>query len=92
MKNTYLFIFSISLILQLGSVAVTQAICFEERGERKYVWDPVKRTYGYKYVTYEVPVPCDEEELNKPNCYFETQSLITSAGDPVVEDIFVCDE
>jgi hypothetical protein len=92
MKNTSLFILSVTLILQLVSPPITLAICYEERGERKYVWDPVERNYGYKLVTYQVPVPCDEEELNNPNCYFETQSLITSTGDPVVEDVFVCDE
>ncbi len=92
MKNTSLFIFSVTIILLLVSAPITQAICYEERGVRKYVWDPVERNYGYKYVTYEVPVPCNEEELNDPNCYFETQSLITSYGDPVVEEVFVCDE
>jgi hypothetical protein len=92
MKAIYFFIFIGAIMLLLGSPGFTQAICYEERGEKIYVWDPVKRNYGYKYVTYEVPVPCDEEELNKPNCYFETQSLITSSGNPVVEEVFVCDE
>ena len=92
MKSTSLFILSVTFILQLVSAPITQAICYEERGERKYVWDPVERKYGYQYVTYKVPVPCNEEELNNPNCYFETQSLLTSYGDPVVEEVFVCGE
>ena len=92
MKNTNIFFLTVLLIFLLVTAPIAQAICYEERGERKYVWDPVERNYGYKYVTYEVPVPCDEEELNNPNCYFEIQSLITSYGDPVVEEVFVCDE
>ena len=92
MKNTPLFILSVIFILQLVAAPITQAICYEERGERKYIWDPIERKYGYQYVTYEVPVPCNEEELNNPDCYFETQSMLTSYGDPVVEEVFVCDE
>jgi hypothetical protein len=41
MKNTSLFILSATLIIQLVSPPITRAICYEERGERKYVWDPV---------------------------------------------------
>lgn len=92
MKIIYFFMFIGAIVLLLATPDSSQAICYEEKGEKIYVWDPIKRTYGYQYVTYEVPVPCDEEELNKENCYFETQSLITSAGDPVVEEVFVCDE
>jgi hypothetical protein len=91
MRILYLF-FSVSVFLFWAFPNITQAICYEEKGERIYVWDPVKRKFEYRLVTYEVPVPCNEEELNNPNCYFETQSLVTSTGDPVVEDVFVCDE